>query len=253
MLSYSSLPGSLRSKQRDYVEILTDAGVSVEVHRGDRVVSEFLAAECCSDRTVGQALTDLPALSAQASGIAVYDLGLDIVLVPPDTEYAYVTKYRTSQPTVRFAFHYDPLQPDVAVARIGRVIAHEMRHILAGLGQLPAPNKVSEEASAVLMGSCTSFAEVELLPDEIATILPEDAIMDEIRSMSYNDAIERMAGSPPSLMGQIIAQLDYESLMSTRGPEGFETLCREKGYLGHNFLNSSFVLSQTPNEIRASE
>lgn len=244
LLSYSTLPGSLPSKRRDYVEIMAVDTVAIEGHRTDSAALAFLALECCMGKTVGQTLMGLPAASTQASGIDFSDMDVEIVLVPLDTEYAYVTRHRMSRPKVRFAFHYDPRKPDVAVARIVRTFAHETKHILSALQRLPKPNRVSDEVSAILMGICASYAQVGQLPKEIAGILPEPGIMDDIRATLYDEAIERMAGTPPPLMGQIIAQLEYENLLSARGLDGFEALCRDRGYLGHDFLRSSFVSSQ---------
>lgn len=140
---------------------------------------------------------DLPPAARRASGLGLSDMRVEIVLVPPDTEYAFVTRSRIAQPKLRFAFHYDPLAPGVVAARITRTYVHETKHILSALGELPNPNRESDEAAAVFMGTCAAYAQNGQLPGQIATNLPEAEIMKQIRATDYDDALERMDGSPP--------------------------------------------------------
>lgn len=221
LYSYSSLSGDITSKLDEYELIDEQKNITIyglESYQQD--TRNFLKFESETGIVASDISSALDWLANSFGDMP--PLKLEIVLVPPNVSYSYVTRYKFTQdePRARFAFRFNSDAAQASRENLIETLIHEASHIYFNLAGARPPNKETNEAISFLIGICAIIDLDGNKPEKLSGVLPDEDTMTLIRQDEYAVAISKLRENPPVITGRIIAELTLETLRHQHGPTG---------------------------------
>ena len=240
LTTYSALGGDTPSSARDYKPLSRDPGIEWLAHRDHlSAAQDFLDAPCCNGtRTTRQAITQAVARSRTRLARADDTLAtvtLEVVLVPHGTAYNFTTRrrYQGTAVTARFAVHHaDPARPDQpaqphAPADIARTLSHELVHIAYKSTARSPANRISDEATATIIGHCAQADAGG--PTDWRTAAPtvSTATLDRLAALPLSERLAALAPDGESAAGYTLGKATLRALSAI--PTPLAALCDHVG------------------------